>query len=79
MLGAIGGWALVGYMTIDKRLAEQGAENALLKQRTAAVERVAVDLRRENKEQSVEIRGSLAKIVDQISDLRTLVASQSRK
>ena len=78
MLGAIGGWALVGYNTIDKQLNQHAAKMELYQQRLAAYENNAVELRDNLKISVAETRNSLAKISDQIADLRTLVAGQGR-
>lgn len=78
MLAAIGGWALAGYYTIQQQLNQQSAKMELFQQRLTAYEGGAAELRDNLKVSVAETRNSLAKISDQISDLRTLVAAQSR-
>lgn len=78
MLAAIGGWALAGYYTIQQQLGAQATKMELLQQRLADYERNTTELRDNLKASVAETRQSFAKISDQISDLRTLVAGQDR-
>lgn len=76
MLVAFAGWAIGGYQLIQKQLDQQAAEITLFKERLATY-RIATDELRDNLRISVtETRQQLAKISDQIADLRTLVAAQ---
>ena len=77
MLLMIGGWALVGYETIQKQLDQHAAEMALFKQRLAGDEALAADERNSERAAASETRQALGKISDQIADLRTLVAGQA--
>ena len=78
MLAALGGWALAGYYSIDRQMSQQAAKMELFQQRLTAYESNATELRDSFKISVTETRQSLAKISDQISDLRTLVAGQAR-
>lgn len=78
MLAGLGGWALVGYQTIDRQLAQHAADMKLYEQRQKIDEAALDQLRASAETSSVETRRSLAKLLDQIADLRTLVASQGR-
>lgn len=75
MLGAIGGWALVGYQTVEKQLSQHEAEMLLFKQRMTADEKDLADLRDALRNSTTETRAILNKISDQLSDLRVLVAN----
>lgn len=79
MLVAVGGWAIAGYMSIDKQLATQAAEMALIKQRLSLQERATVETNEQVRAMAAETRAVAGKISDQIADLRTLVAGQGRK
>lgn len=78
MLGALAGWALVGYYSIDRQLTLHASKMELFQQRLTAYENSSTELRDNFKLSVTETRQSLAKISDQIADLRTLVAGQSR-
>jgi cell division protein FtsB len=77
MLAAIGGWGIAGYYSIDKQIAQQAAKMELFQQRLSAYETGSNELRENLRLSVIETRTSLAKISDQLSDLRTLVASQT--
>lgn len=83
MVGALGGWALVGYQTIDKQINQHAAELALFKARLAADEASSAaaiaELRDVQRTTGVEVRQALAKISDQIADLRAVVAAQGKR
>lgn len=78
MLVGLGGWALVGYQTIDRQLAQHSADMKLYEQRQKNDEGVVDQLRATEQATSIEMRQALTKLLDQIADLRTLVASQGR-
>lgn len=77
MLGALGGWALVGYQTITKQLDQHAAEMALFKQRLTTEEMALTEVREGLRSAITDTGRRLDKISDQIGDLRTLVASQA--
>lgn len=78
MLLGLGGWALAGYYTIQQQLNQQASKLEVFQQRLVTYEGNAVEMRENLKISVAETRTSLAKISDQISDLRTLVAGQTR-
>ena len=78
MLAAVGGWALAGYYSIDRQMTQQAAKMDLFQQRLTAYEGSTAELRDNLKLSVAETRSSLAKISDQIADLRTLVAAERR-
>ena len=78
MLAGLGGWALAGYYSIDRQLTQHAAKMELFQQRLTAYENNTAELRDNLKISVAETRTSLAKISDQIADLRTLVAGQTR-
>lgn len=79
MLGAVLGWGIIGYETINKQLDAQATETQLLKQRLTADE---LDMKRQSEDyraSTIEIRSALGKLLDQIGDLRALVAAQGAR
>ena len=78
MMVALGGWALAGYFTVQQQLNQHAAKMEVFQQRLVAYETSSAELRENLKISVAETRNSLAKISDQIADLRTLVAGQWR-
>jgi len=78
LLGAVGGWGLVGYYQVSKQLDFQAAEMALFKQRLTTDETTIAELRDSMKLTASETRQQLAKIIDQLAEVRVLVAGQPR-
>lgn len=71
MIASMAGYALWAYSQIQNQIASQAAQLALVQQRLSTTEAATTELRNET-------RQTLSKILDQIGDLRTLVASQGR-
>ena len=76
MIIMIGGWAIVGYQTIEKQLSASEAAMELFRQRMVMDEKSLEELRDTLRQTSADTRQQLSKIIDQVADLRTLVASQ---
>lgn len=76
VLVMVGGWALVGYETIEKQISELSADMALQKQRLSADETAVNDLRTSLSAIASDTRTRLDSIRDQIADLRALLAAQ---
>ncbi len=72
----IGGWAIVGYLTIEQQIGNTQAEARLLAQRVETVERATNEGRETQRTFASEMRQSLEKISTQIADLRALVAAR---
>lgn len=67
------------YLMIYTQLASQAQQIALLEQRVVVSERSLLEQRETLRLTTTEIRQSLDRISGQISDLRTVVASQGHK
>ena len=74
----VGGWALVGYQTIQKQLDQNAAELLIFKQRMTTDEAAMAEQREALRSAVSETRQFFTKIADQIADLRALVASQGK-
>lgn len=74
-LAALSGWALFGYLTIDRQLTNESSQRILLQQRTDQNERAISEMRDSQRLFSAEMRAALEKISLQVSDVRTLVAA----
>ena len=78
MIVTLGGWALVGYQTIDRQLIQHQNDMALFRQRMKTDEDRLDQISQMQQTSSNDTRAALSKIIDQVADLRTLVASQGR-
>ncbi len=72
----IGGWAIVGYLTIEQQIGAAQAEARLLTQRIDTIERTTTEARETQRSFAAEMRVTLDRISGQIADLRTLVAAR---
>jgi hypothetical protein len=89
ILMSVGGWAIVGYFTIERQINEvtalvnkqsdrQDGEVAVMRQRLVVAEAAIGELREGMKASTSEMRQGFSTISDKLADLRTLVASQGR-
>ena len=76
MVGMLGGWALVGYQTIDRQLAQHSAEMELFKQRQGMLEATISELKTNLQTSNNETRTTLNKISDALGELKASVAGQ---
>lgn len=75
MLATVGGWAIVGYETVQKQLDFQQSQTELLKQRVLTNETALSDVRDTLRNSVNDTRTRLDRIFDQLSDLKASVAA----
>lgn len=73
------GWALWGYSTINTEISVQKADTEILQERVANDEKSADLDRADRIARDAKVNASLDKIVDQLTDLRTLVAAGGKR
>lgn len=76
LLGAVGGWAIAGYYTIQQQLSVHDRDIQLLMQRVKQDEDNAAQARADERSFNAETRAYLDRISGQIADLRALVAAK---
>lgn len=79
MLGAVVSWAIIGYETVNKQLDAQASQLLLVSQRLDSDEKASSSMREDFKSQSTEVRSLLNKLMDQMGDIRSLVAAQGAR
>ena len=74
ILGTIGGWALIGYYTIQKQIDANQYELSLVRQQMKADEAATAERVAQAKVAATASNLRLDKISDQIADIRALIA-----
>lgn len=74
--GGLGGWAIVGYITIEEQISRVNHQMDLQTQRTETDEHTLSRVQDSQDRFSAEMRTELEKISDKMSDIRVLIPNR---
>jgi len=78
LLVTVGGGGIGGYLALDDRISAQAAKLGIVEQQITQQDHTAIQIQSEQRRFADSISLSLAKLSDQLADLRVLVAKEKR-